>query len=361
MSASLALEKADSAARAKVVMWTFFLSAIGYVSASITFVILLAAFKGSIENDIHSLQWVWRLLMGLPLLPCLLTIYSRLTMKETRPYEKYVRHAGSGSAADKTRSICEQLHDFRLYFSQYRHAMALFSACASWFLFDICSDGVGLNQSIVLAGIGFGKGPTPYSTLWNTAVGNIIVQAAGYMPGFIFGILLIGWIGRRAQQSCSAAVIAILYAIWAGVTGTVGIGALMALFTFTQFFQLCGPNITTFLLPVELFPTRVRGTGHGLVAACGKSGAILTAFAFGSVEEAIGLKGVLGLFAGLQVIITLLPAIIPETKGYSLEDVENDILYKKMALDSRPLQTESAEGSEMEGANDSVVSATKGV
>lgn len=107
MSASLALEKADSAARAKVVMWTFFLSAIGYVSASITFVILLAAFKGSIENDIHSLQWVWRLLMGLrkfsdcllwyllwqlivrlALLPCLLTIYSRLTMKETRPYEK---------------------------------------------------------------------------------------------------------------------------------------------------------------------------------------------------------------------------------------------------------------------------------
>ncbi|CAH0022145.1 unnamed protein product [Clonostachys rhizophaga] len=344
MSASLALEKADSNARAKVVMSTFFLSAIGNVSASITFVILLAVFKGSIENNIHSLEWVWRLLMGLPLLPCFLTIYSRLTMKETRPYEEYVRHASSESATEKPRSIREQFHDFRLYFSQYRHAMALFSACAGWFLFDICSDGVGLNQSIVLAGIGFGKGATPYSTLWNTAVGNIIVQGAGYVPGFIFGIFLIGWIGRRTQQSCGAALIAILYAIWAGVTGTTSIGALMALFTLTQFFQLCGPNITTFLLPVELFPTRVRGTGHGLVAASGKAGAILTAFAFGNVEKAIGMKGVLGLFAGLQVVITLLTAMIPETRGYSLEDIENDIPYKTKLLNGRPLQGESAEG-----------------
>lgn len=69
MSASLALEKANSTTRAKVVMCTFFLSAIGYVSASITFVILLAAFKSSIENNIHSLEWVWRLLMGLRVFP----------------------------------------------------------------------------------------------------------------------------------------------------------------------------------------------------------------------------------------------------------------------------------------------------
>lgn len=179
------------------------------------------------------------------------------------------------------------------------------------------------------------------------------------MPGFIFGILLISWIGRRTQQSCSAAIIGLLYAVWAGVTGTASIGALMALFTLTQFFQLCGPNITTFLLPVELFPTRVRGTGHGLVAACGKSGAILTAFAFGNAEKAIGMKGILGLFAALQFIIALLTAMIPETRGYSLEDIENDVLYKKKLLNGLPLQAESSEGSEIEGAEESVLPTSK--
>jgi hypothetical protein len=43
---------------------------------------------------------------------------------------------------------------------------------------DIAFYGVNLNQSIVLSKIGFGKADTPWGTLWNTAVGNIIVSSA---------------------------------------------------------------------------------------------------------------------------------------------------------------------------------------
>lgn len=50
--------------------------------------------------------------------------------------------------------------------------------------------------------------------------------------------------------------------------------------------------------PAEVFPTGVRGTAHGISAAAGKCGAILTSFAFGTVEDAISLEGVLGLFSG---------------------------------------------------------------
>ena len=65
----------------------------------------------------------------------------------------------------------------------------------------------------------------------------------------------------------------------------------MAIFTISQFVLNVGPNCTTFLLPVEVFPTRVRATAHGIAAASGKAGAVLTAFAFGSVKERIGMEG----------------------------------------------------------------------
>lgn len=206
---------------------------------------------------------------------------------------------------------------------------------------DICQNGIVLNQTIILKGIGYSKGHTIYQTLWNAGVGNIIVIIAGYLPGFILGNLALEWLPRRVQQAGSSLIIGVLYAVWAGVTDTAAIGGLLALFTVVQFLQNAGPNTTAFLLPIELFPTRVRGTSHGIVAAAGKLGAIITAFGFGNTQEAIGMKGVMGMFAGLSFFIVLLTGLVPETKGYSLEDVENDVIYKKklLSIHGRDLET----------------------
>lgn len=46
---------------------------------------------------------------------------------------------------------------------------------------DIAYYGINLNQSVILEQIGYASGPTPWTTLRNTAIGNIIVQVAvGY-------------------------------------------------------------------------------------------------------------------------------------------------------------------------------------
>jgi hypothetical protein len=47
---------------------------------------------------------------------------------------------------------------------------------------DIAYYGVNLNQSVVLTRIGFAKGASPWETLYNTAIGNIIVQSAVRVP-----------------------------------------------------------------------------------------------------------------------------------------------------------------------------------
>jgi PHS family inorganic phosphate transporter-like MFS transporter len=43
-----------------------------------------------------------------------------------------------------------------------------------------------------------------------------------------------------------------------------------------NFFQNFGPNTTTFIIPGELFPTRYRSTAHGIAAASGKLGALIS-------------------------------------------------------------------------------------
>jgi PHS family inorganic phosphate transporter-like MFS transporter len=60
--------------------------------------------------------------------------------------------------------------------------------------------------------------------------------------------------------------------------------AFVALFCLANFFSNFGPNVTTFIIPGEIFPTRYRSTGHGIAAACGKLGAIVSQVIFFKVR-----------------------------------------------------------------------------
>lgn len=56
-----------------------------------------------------------------------------------------------------------------------------------------------------------------------------------------------------------------------------------------RFFILnAGPNLTTYILPAEIFPTCVRASCHGISAASGKLGAFLGTAAFPLVQRYCG-------------------------------------------------------------------------
>lgn len=65
MSSSLAAEKPAFGSRAKMILSVFTCIGVGSCCSSIVFLILLAAFKGMIQEDIKNVEWVWRLLLGL--------------------------------------------------------------------------------------------------------------------------------------------------------------------------------------------------------------------------------------------------------------------------------------------------------
>jgi MFS transporter, PHS family, inorganic phosphate transporter len=82
-------------------------------------------------------------------------------------------------------------------------------------------------------------------------------------------------------------------------TRATGIGMTTAVMPFliaygiSYFFTEFGPNVTTFVLPGELFPVSVRATGHGISAGIGKFGAFLGVFLFPVLQDSFGLRGTL--------------------------------------------------------------------
>lgn len=61
------------------------LQGFGNITASIVSLIVTSAFKKKIleEADHHSVDFLWRLVIGIGMVPCALALYSRLTIPES--------------------------------------------------------------------------------------------------------------------------------------------------------------------------------------------------------------------------------------------------------------------------------------
>jgi PHS family inorganic phosphate transporter-like MFS transporter len=136
MSSALAAEKAPVLSRAKMVLIVFSCIGLGAITSSIVYLILLSGFRTSIQQNSDNLEYVWRLLLGFGIIPCALTIYARLTIKETLPYKQYVQKRDESLGKDKRR-LRDQIQDFKTYFSDWKHAKVLFAVSAVWFLLQV--------------------------------------------------------------------------------------------------------------------------------------------------------------------------------------------------------------------------------
>ncbi len=102
---------------------------------------------------------------------------------------------------------------------------------------------------------------------------------------------------------------------------TTAVAPFLLVYGISYFFTEFGPNVTTFVLPGELFPTSVRATGHGISAGIGKFGAFVGVFLFPVLQSSLGLRGTLLLTAGVSVLGALLTLVLPEPAGRSLDEI----------------------------------------
>ncbi len=98
----------------------------------------------------------------------------------------------------------------------------------------------------------------------------------------------------------------------------------IAIFGVSYLFTEFGPNMTTFVLPSEVFPVHMRTTGHGVAAGIGKLGAFVGVFLVPQLAQHIGLRGLLYVAGGAAVLGFLLTNVLPETTGRSLEEISGE-------------------------------------
>jgi PHS family inorganic phosphate transporter-like MFS transporter len=240
-----------------------------------------------------------------------------------------------------------KLGAFFTYFSEWRHLKILIGTASTWFLLDVAFYGTNLNQSVLLTDIGYSTGKTHYDVLMRNAIGNLIIAVSGYVPGYFFTIFLIEKMGRKWIQIQGFLVVALMFGILAGGYTKLRTGGKFTCFALAQvwpllpkcpitsptrihfktlqFFFNFGPNATTFIIPAEVYPSRVRGFAHGFSAAVGKFGAILSALLFNYLASSagIGLPNVLWIFFACSVtgaVITWF--LLPETKGRDADVID---------------------------------------
>jgi len=254
-----------------------------------------------------------------------------LLMKGKLPIDEALPSKGPASTEERgvapTKLVATKkraFFEFAQYFSEWRHLKYLLGTAGSWFLLDITFYGINLNQSIVIQAIGLASSKEPWEYLYQLATANIIIAAAGFLPGYYVTLVSIEYIGRKRLQFIGFIMEAFFLAILAGDFTRLQKhhAGFVVCFAFLQFFFNFGANSTTFIMPAEVFPTRVRGFAHGFSAACGKTGAVIASLGFATAATHIGTSNVLWIFFGISLAGACCTILVPETTGRDADLVD---------------------------------------
>jgi len=360
LSAVISSEFASTRTRGRLMTAVFAFQGWGNFAAALVSLIVVAAFKPHIINDTPSFKHVdicWRLLIGLGCVPACAALYFRLTIPETPRFtmdiERNVKQATNdieNVMANRDFYIDEDAvvvradapkasrRDFIRHFGQWQNGKVLLGTAYSWFALDIAFYGLGLNSSKILSTIGFGGSTAKgglgiYESLHNVSVGNLILSAAGLIPGYWVSFLFIDSWGRKPIQLMGFTALTIIFIVMgfgysALQSNQKAKNAFVFLYCLANFFQNFGPNVTTFVVPGEAFPTRYRSTAHGISAASGKFGAVVAQVGFARLSALGGKNGyldhILEIFALFMLTGIFSTLLIPETKGRSLEELSNE-------------------------------------
>ena len=149
---------------------------------------------------------------------------------------------------------------------------------------------------------------TTVANMWQ----SLVVALCG-VPACALAIYCFKWMGGRMLN---------FYGFLLNAAAFILIGVLFSIYppgspapdsvAYAKFVCLClltfalnwGPNVATYVCPVQAFPPAVRGTFHGLSAAAGKLGAAVGAFLYPVMSTSVGAQGVAAVFF-LQVAVNI--------------------------------------------------------
>lgn len=358
LSATIMSEYANKKTRGTFIAAVFAMQGVGIIAAGLVTMTLSAIFLHynpavNFNGDpIYSTQpagdSLWRIVLMLGALPALLTYYWRMKMPETGRYTAIIEGNAKQAAIDMGQVLeieiqAEQdklaqfksLNDYPLLSREFfrRHGKHLIGTTTTWFLLDIAFYSQNLTQKDIFPAIGLTHKAETHNALgevFETSRAMFFIALCGTFPGYWFTVFLIEYLGRFTIQLVGFFMMSIFMLI-------IGIKydylkndkpyLFAVLYGLTFFFANFGPNSTTFVLPAELFPTRVRSTCHALSAAAGKAGAIVGAFGVATYTldgDTDKIRRAMLILAFTNMLGFFFTFLVTETKGRSLEEISGE-------------------------------------
>ena len=323
VSAVMVSEYANRKDRGKLVGMVFGTQALGLIVAPL---IALALLGAGASNDT-----AWRVLLALGAVPAAAVIYLRCRMPESPRYQAQVQGKaeqaanrmsdftdgqvngnGNGNGAGAVR----QEMGLRSFLTTRRWLIMLAGTAGTWFLLDYAYYGNTISTPQILGLI------SPHASTMTKIALQLAIFVVAAVPGYVLAIARLDRIGHRRLQLIGFTMMALCFAIIALVPGmTTMVVPFLLVYGVSYFFTEFGPNMTTFVMPSELYPVSMRATGHGISAGVGKLGAFIGVFLFPVLQTSLGLRGTLLLTAGVSVAGFALTLVLPEPAGRSLEEM----------------------------------------
>ncbi|XP_077219770.1 inorganic phosphate transporter 1-4-like [Tasmannia lanceolata] len=369
LSATIMSEYANKKTHGAFIAAVFAMQGFGILAGGMVAIIVSAAFKAKydvppysvdpIGSTVPQADYVWRIIVIFGAIPASLTYYWRMKMPETARYTALIAKNAKQAAADMSKVLQVEIepenekieslarassNSFGLFSREFarRHGLHLLGTTTTWFLLDIAFYSQNLFRKDIFSAIGWIPKPQTMNAIeevFKIARAQTLIALCGTVPGYWFTVALIDYIGRFFIQAMGffmmtvfMLALAISYHHW-----TLNHIPFVIIYGLTFFFANFGPNSTTFIVPAEIFPARLRSTCHGISAAAGKAGAIVGAFGFlyasqnkdRSLTDAeyppgIGVRNTLFVLSACNFLGLLFTFLVPESNGKSLEELSRE-------------------------------------
>jgi PHS family inorganic phosphate transporter-like MFS transporter len=328
MSATIMSEYSNVRSRGKLIATVFAMQGFGLISGILLGIGLLASFPSALDL-------VWRLLLLAGAIPAISVYYFRRRMPETPRYTYLVKENREeakrviSSLTGKSVSGKDFSGRQGTYFSLLSSYLPLVVGTAlSWFLFDISFYGTSIYTPTLLNSLSllYSPGLSHVQHLLVAEEYTAAVDILFTVPGYWIAVATIDRVGRKTLQFVGFSVMAAAFAVLGFDPSLISLGLpFVGIYGLTFLFGNMGPNTTTFVIPAESFPTRFRGTGHGIAAGAGKLGAALSVLTFGTLTLVLHNSGMMLLLSAIAVMgVAVTTLLIKETNQVTLEQASGE-------------------------------------
>lgn len=245
-----------------------------------------------IFGDNH-LRAVWRLSLGLGVIPATAVFIWRLRMEEPTRFKR------------------DSMKFVRIPYGLVikRYWRGLLGVSLSWFIYDFITYPFGLYSSTITDSI------TGNSASLTVVFGWSVVINLFYIPGTVVGAFFVDLLGPKATMIIGLLAQAVIGFIMSGLYTQLSqhVGAFAVVYGIFLSFGEFGPGNCIGVLAAKSGPTAVRGQYYGVAAAIGKVGAFIGTWVFpimitdfGGSSSAKGNTGPFWVGSGLAILSALI-------------------------------------------------------